>query len=367
MKSIVAMKKQSILLAISVLLLCSACIKEEVSPTTIKYEIPTTYTFERVNYASQTQRLLMLDELLNEVKKGNVPNTVVNAQKLREMYSNFNNRFADASLNSSGIQLKDKTYLTEQSVIESYFDSLETISTSTTTGSMGVAGVVSTKDRTRMYLLSANGIEFKERIDKGLMMALIYNQITSVYLSSEKMNVDNTIVNEATGTAMQHHWDEAFGYLAIPTDFPTNATGIKYLSKYIHARNAVLDCNKKIMNAFITGRAAINNNDYRTRDIQIEIICTEIEKVMAATAINYLNQAKTNFADDALRCHVLSEFHGFVYGLKFNAKKKITNEQITALLNTLGDNYYIITITQIDELKTSLANIYNLNSVKDIL
>ncbi len=361
------MKKQSIVLVISFLLLFSACTKQEVSPTSSNYEIPTTYTFERVNYSGQTQRLLMLDELVNEVKKGNVPNTVVSAQKLREMYSNINNSFTDASLNTSGKQLKDKTYLSEQSVIESYFDSLEIISSSTKPGSMGIAGVVSSNDGTRKYLLSANGIEFKERIDKGLMMALIYNQITSVYLSSEKMNVDNTLINEATGTAMQHHWDEAFGYLAVPADFPTNATGIKYLSKYMNARNAVIDCNKKIMSAFITGRAAIDNKDYTTRDAQIEIINAELEKVMAATAINYLNQAKTNFADDALRCHTLSEFYGFVYGLKFNAKKKITNEQITALLNTLGNNYYNITITQIDELKTGLANIYNLNSVKDIL
>lgn len=361
------MKKHTILLTTSILLLFAACTKEEIAPTSINYEIPTTYTFERVNYAGQTQRLLMLDELVNEVKKGNVPNTVLSAQKLREMYSNLNNPFTDASLNTAGKQLKDKTYLTEQSVIESYFDSVETMSTSTTPGSMGVAGVVSSNDGSRKYLLSANGIEFKERIDKGLMMALIYHQITSVYLSSEKMNADNTNVNEATGTAMQHHWDEAFGYLAVPTDFPTNATGLKYLSKYMNARNTVLDCNKTIMNAFIKGRAAINNNDYTTRDAQIEIIRAELEKVMAATAINYLNQAKTNFADDALRCHTLSEFYGFVNGLKFNTNKKITNEQITALLNTLGDNYYNITVTQINELKTSLANTYNLNSVKDIL
>ena len=361
------MKKQSILLTISALVLMASCTKEETNPTSNNYEIPSTYAFDRVNYAGQTQRILMLDELVNEIKKANVPNTVVSAQKLREMYSNLNNPFADASLNTAGKQLKDKTYLTEQSVIESYFDSVEVISASTTPGSMGVAGVVTSNDGTRKYLLSAKGIEYKERVEKGMMMALIYNQITSVYLSSEKMNVDNTIVNEATGTAMQHHWDEAFGYLSVPADFPTSTTGIKYLSKYINARNAILDCNKKIMNAFITGRAAIDNKDYTTRDAQIEIISAEIEKAMAASAINYLNQAKTNFADNALRCHTLSEFYGFVYGLKFNAKKKITNEQITELLNILGDNNYTITLAQIDELKTKIANIYNLSAVKDIL
>lgn len=361
------MKKQLFLPVLALFVLLTACTKENENPTSTNYEIPETYTFSIVNYTGQTQRLLMVDELINEVKKANVPNTQVSASKLREMYSNLNNPFADASLNTSGKQLKDKTFLTERAIIESYFDSLEIASKSTNPGSEGVAGVVSSNDGTRKYLLSGQGIEFKERIDKGLMMALMYYQISSVYLSAEKMNVDNSIVDEANGTAMQHHWDEAFGYLSVPTDFPTNTTGIKYLSKYINARNAVLDCNKTIMNAFIKGRAAINNKDYSTRDEQIDVIISTVEKTMAASAINYLNQAKTNFADNALRCHTLSECYGFIYGLKFNDKKKITNAQIENLLNILGDNYYTISLSQIEQVKSELANIYNLTSVKDIL
>lgn len=361
------MKKQLIMPVLALLLLLSACTKENENPTSTNYEIPETYTFSIVNYTGQTQRLLMTDELVNEVKKANVPNTQVSATKLREMYSNLNNPFADALLNASGKQLKDKTFLTERATIESYFDSLEMASKSTIPGSEGTAGVVTSNDGTRKYLLSAKGIEYKERIDKGLMMALMYYQITSIYLSPEKMNVDNSIIDEANGTAMQHHWDEAFGYLSVPTDFPNSTIGIKYLSKYINARNAVLDCNKTLMNAFIKGRAAINNNDYTTRDTQIDIIVSTIEKTMAASAINYLNQAKTNFADNALRCHTLSECYGFIYGLKFNDKKKITNAQIDALLAKLGDNYYSISLSQMEEVKADLAAIYNLTTVKDIL
>lgn len=361
------MKSKLKLLSISVMLLLAACSKDETSPLTIPYEIPTTYNFSPASYVGQTTRIAMLDELMTEVKKGNVPNTVVVAQKLREMYVNVNNPFLDASLNTSGKQLKDKTYITEQAIIESYFDSLEVMSSSVTPGGVGVAGVVLSNDGTKKYLLSGTGIEYKERIEKGLMMALIYNQITSVYLSAEKMNVDNTTKIELEGTAMQHYWDEAFGYLSVAVDFPTNITGVKYLSKYMNAHNTVLDCNKKIMDAFLKGRAAINNKDYSTRDTQIDIIIAEIEKVMAASAISYLNQAKTNFADNAIRCHTLSECYGFVYGFKFNAKKKITNEQIINLLNIIGNNNYTITLTQIEELKTGLAEIYDLTAVKDIL
>ncbi len=361
------MKNKLKYLSISAIILLSACSKDESDPITSSYDVLTTYSFTPMSYTGQTQRLAMLDELMTEVKKGSTPNTVVPAQKLREMYANINNPFADASLNTSGKQLKDKTFLTEQAVIESFFDSLEVVSSSVNPGSVGVAGVVTSNDGTKKYLLSGKGIEYKERIEKGLMMALIYNQITSVYLSAEKMNVDNTLVNETNGTAMQHHWDEAFGYLAVPTDFPTNITGVKYLSKYINARNTVLDCNKKIMDAFLKGRAAINNNDYTTRDAQIDIITSEIEKAMAASAINYLNQAKTNFADNAIRCHTLSECYGFIYGFKFNAKKKITNDQINNLLAIIGNDNYAITLAQMEELKSTIAEIYNLTAVKDIL
>lgn len=354
-------------LSISAIILLSACSKDEKDPVTTSYDVPTTYSFTPMSYTGQTQRLAMMDELMTEVKKGSTPNTVVPAQKLREMYANVNNPFADASLNTSGKQLKDKTFLSEQAVIESYFDSLEMVSSSVTPGSVGVAGIVTSNDGTKKYLLSATGVEYKERIEKGLMMALIYNQITSVYLSSAKMDVDNTIVDTTNGTAMQHHWDEAFGYLSVPADFPTTTTGLRYLSKYINARNTVLDCNKKIMDAFLKGRAAINNKDYTTRDAQIEIITAEIEKAMAASAINYLNQAKTNFADNAIRCHTLSECYGFIYGFKFNAKKKITNDQINSLLALLGNNNYNITLAQMEELKSSIAEIYNLTAVKDIL
>lgn len=361
------MNKTLIRPVLALSLLFSACTKESENPTSINYEIPNNYSFERVNYSEQTLRLLMFDELVNEIKKANTPNTQVSANKLREMYSNINSPFSDASLNTSGKQLRDKTFLTEQNIIESYFDSLETASKSTMPGSEGVTGVVTSNDGSRKYLLSAKGIEYKERIDKGLMMALMYYQISSVYLSTEKMNVDNTNVDEATGTAMQHHWDEAFGYLSVPTDFPNSTIGIKYLSKYINARNAILDCNKTIMNAFIKGRAAINNKDYLTRDAQIDIIISTLEKTMAATAINYLNQARTNFADNALRCHALSECYGFIYGLKFNEKKKITNAQIENLLALLGDNYYTISLSQIEQVKSELASIYQLTTLKDIL
>lgn len=355
----------------SVLFICSiavlsACQKDEVKPAST-YEIPTTYTFENVNYSGQSQRLKMLDELILEIRKGNNEGVIVNANRLKEMYSNINNPFSDSTLNTSGKQIKDKTFLSERALFEQYFDSLERVSASTTEGSNGVAGRILSTDGTSKYLFNEKGITYKEIIEKGLYGAFLYYQITSVYLSNEKMNVDNETIIASQGTAMQHNWDEAFGYLAVPTDFPTNITGIKFLSKYMNSRNTILDCNRILMNAFIKGRSAINNKDYSTRDAQIQIITSELEKMMAATAINYLNQTKTNFADDAKRNNTLSECRGFIYALKFNSRKKISDLEISELMNLLGTNNYEITLTTIDTLKNRIAQIYSLESVKDVL
>lgn len=362
------MNKYIKLLSISTLVILSACSKEENEPASNNnYEVPSTYNYNPASYIGQTQRIKMLDELILEVRKGNNDGVVVNANRLKEMFSNINNPFSDSTLNTSGKQIKDKTFLSERTLFEQYFDSLERVSASTTTGANGIAGRILSIDGTSKYLFNQNGIEYKEVIEKGLYGAFLYYQISSVYLSPEKMNVDNETIVASQGTAMQHHWDEAFGYLAVPTDFPTNISGIKFLSRYMNSRNAILDCNRKVMNAFITGRAAINNKDYSTRDAQIQIISSELEKVIAATAINYLNQAKTNFADDAKRNHTLSECRGFIYALKFNARKKITDTEISELINTLGANHYEITLSTIETIKNRIAQIYSLESVKDIL
>jgi hypothetical protein len=74
-----------------------------------------------------------------------------------------------------------------------------------------VAGVVTTKDGAKSYLLSPAGIDYAELVEKSIMGATFYFQATGVYLSEEKTGdaVDNTTVKSGEGTPMEHHWDEA--------------------------------------------------------------------------------------------------------------------------------------------------------------
>lgn len=356
--------------------LITSCKKNDPTPEPLpvptpepKYTVPTTYTFDNVNYSGQTYRLSMTDELMEYIESANTPNTVLDAVKMKNMYANSNAPFADNTLNTSGKQLKNKVYSDAQPIIETYFDTLAHISQSTVSGSNGTAGVVTSTDGSKKYLLTKTGFDYAERVEKSLMGALMYYQICEVYLSESQIgnSVDNTNVVAGEGTAMEHHWDEAFGYFGAATDFPANTSGLKYWAKYANARNAVLQCNKKLMDAFITGRAAITGKDMATKDAQVIIIKTELERVAVATAISYLNRAKSSFSDDAVRNHVLSEAYTLIDGLRYNSAKKITNEQIEEIKNYIGSNFYTVSTTGLDNAKNKLSTIYGMDSIKDSL
>jgi hypothetical protein len=334
------------------------------------YTVPTAYTFSNVSYTGQTQRMDMLAELKTYMSTGNNSLTVLSAQKMKEMYANQNNQFANSALNTAGKDIKSKVFSLDQNIFETYMDNLAASSTATTLGSQGVAGVViSPSQPSKKYLCDANGVEWTQVIEKGLMGALLYYQTTAVYLDESKIgnSVDNNSVTAGQGTAMEHHWDEAFGYFGVPNDFPAVTTGIRFWGKYCNDRNAVMGCNATIMNAFLKGRAAISNKDYATRDAQVVIVRDTWEKVIVGTIISYVNSTKQNMTDDAVRNHNCSEIKGFLMNLKYNPTKKITLTQLAQLESYLGNNYYTITTTNLDNIKNELSTIYGLDNIKNSL
>ncbi|WP_296621826.1 DUF4856 domain-containing protein [Marivirga sp.] len=333
------------------------------------YEIPTTYDFENVSYSGQTQRLDMLDELTVYMKTAN-SGAVLDAQAMLNMYANENNAFQDASLNEADSkELENKTVEGDISMFKSFINNFAqaTINANGGAGSNGTAGVVTSNDGAKQYFFDANGFEHIQLIEKGLMGSCFYFQGTSIYLGSGKMDVDNETIEMGKGTAMEHHWDEAFGYLGVPTDFPSNTDGARFWGKYTNGRDALLGTNDALMTAFINGRAAISNKDLDTRDEQIEIIRNEWEKVSAATAVHYLNEANANFADDAIRNHTLSEAWAFIHALKYNTNKKLTNAEVETILQQLGENFYEITPDNINAAKTILVSAYGFEDIQDQL
>jgi hypothetical protein len=387
------MRLELCLIAASVLML-SSCKKDTAEPIIIEYPtgyvIPNTYAFvdennnNTVSMNGQEQRLEMLSEMVVYLKTANTSGTAVSESQLKAMYANAAYTWTDAGalgMTGSSKQLKSKTAASAGSAdpaIQLYFENLmDSIAAISATTAMGVddggnnqAGVVLSSNGTSKYLMDQNGHEFTQLIEKGLMGAVFYNQISAVYLSPAKMNVDNiTPVDPAAGkhyTTMEHHWDEAYGYFTSAVDFPTNGTD-RFWSKYANGREAVLGSATNLSLAFRTGRAAIANDDMAVRDAQIAVIREELEDVCAGTAIHYLNGAISNFADDALRNHELSEASAFIQDLIYGHNASITAAQIQTVFDLIGDDYYEVTVAGLTAARDELATIFAMESIKNDL
>lgn len=346
---------RSSLLLLAILMVVTAC--EDNS-----YEIPTSYNaFDNVSYSGQTQRLAMLTEIKAYLNTGNTTGTTLDAAKLKAMFANDAANAGFTGTYEDSKQLKSKTQENQQAIFEGLMDAIETASQSTVAAADGQAGVSSSADGAKNYLLNANGVELTQLIEKGLMGACFYYQATEVYFGSGKMDVDNETVEPGEGTEMEHHWDEAFGYFGVPRDFPTNTDGIVFWGKYCNTVNPVLETNQKLMDEFLRGRAAITNKDLDTRDLAISEARAQWDQVVAGTAIHYFNVGLENAGDFTRRAHGLSEAIAFVYSMQFNPNKTVTNAQVNEILTTLAGSA--------DFLSMNLYNTTdaNIQAAKDLL
>ena len=356
---------------------------------TCEYDVdaPATYAFtdasgnSTVSYNGQRQRLNMLSEMTTYLKSANTPGTALDANTLLAMFANDGYTWDDnenLGMTGSSKQLISKTVggeLLYTDMFEGYMNGIAEASALTaegqTDGGIGQAGVVlSTTTPAKQYLQSAQGQEWTQLIEKGLMGACFIYNISSVYLASGKMDVDNTSpvdpVNGKYYTEMEHHWDEGYGYFTDAVDYPANGTN-RFWGKYADSREAVLGSATKIGNAFRLGRAAISNDVLSVRDAQIAIINSELERLAAGTAIHYLNDAVADFGDDALRNHELSEAKAFIQALQFIAGTSVPSAEVEHLMEDLGEDYYAVTTAAIIEVRDELAALTGLTNVADEL
>lgn len=377
------------ILALSALLIVS-CSKDDDAPVPVAnnggggnptYQIPTTYVFvdgssqSTVNFNGQQQRLEMLSELVVYMKTANTLGTTVSATQLKNMYANNGYTWVDApglGMTGSTKQLKNKTAegdIGVQAMFEIYMDSLAYISSlnfSNSTETYGQAGVWT--NGTKSYLMGGNGFEYGQLIEKGLMAAVFMNQMTVNYLGTLADDDNTTPLPGKTYTEMQHHWDEAFGYFSSEIDYPTNGAD-RFWGKYAQgSRETLLGTGTNIMNAFLKGRAAIDNNDYATRDAQIVIIRDQMEKVCAGTAIHYLNEAKANITSPIVKNHVLSEAIAFIDGLRYGYNSvngvSITSAEVDTVLGYIGNDLSAVTIVNLNLAIDLIASKTGLNNVK---
>ena len=355
---------------------------DENDPVNNKLSIPDSYIFERngsstVDFSGQTARLDMLAEIKSYLLLADAGQQI-EASKLNDMFENQNNAYSTDALNNAGKQIKSKTFEPDldSKYYENAFDAAAIASIAGANGTLaanGQAGLI-TRSNGNTILVDENGKEFTQIIEKGLMGSLMFHQIFNVYLTDER--IGNSVENDATEqganyTAMEHHWDEAFGYFGVPVDFPSNKNGVRFWGNYSNGRDALIGTNATIMDAFVAGRTAIVNKEYTQRDIQKEIIYEQLELVAAATAIHYLNDALTAFNNgetgDAF--HVLSEAWEFTRALRLSPQKRISLDNIDAILyEHLGDNFWDTSASGINNAKAVLVSAFpELASVQDQL
>lgn len=365
--------------------------EDKKNPCTYKTTTPSTYTFTRngtstVSFSGQTIRMNMLSEMVTLMKSANTAGTSVSETVLKNMYANNGHTWTDSEglgLTGSTKQLKNKTAFGTpdgsadtgiQAKFEEYMTNLANISANTVSGEengmAGTAGIWANDGVKGPYLMNANGQEYAQLIEKGLMCSVFMNQLTVNYLGNIT-NDNNTVIIEGKNyTKMEHHWDEAFGYFTDATDFPASGTD-RFWGKYSEGRETILGSATKISNAFRIGRSAIVNQNYTLRDEQVVIINTELEKVVAGTAIHYLNSAKTNITNNVARNHALSEAVAFIDGLKYSYNVinnvNITSTDIDTALGYIGDNYNVVTITSLNNAIDLIASKTDLESVKENL
>lgn len=351
--------------------LFTSCSSDDSATNPVTYDVPSTYTFDRngattIDFSGQTARLAMLSELGNKFTTAATDGSALNAVELQNMFSNTNNAFASAALNSSGKNIKSKTaasndYFTlflgggstvEKVGVQAFFESQFVSGAAASQGNAAAAGVAgSYLEGSKVRLFAANGLEPQQILLKGLMGAMMMDQISNHYLSVNTLdnastrieNTNKVLEQNANFTTMEHYWDEAYGYVYGADVASSNS--LKYWSSYIEQVSADADFNTisaDINLAFRKGRAAIVNNDYLVRDQQAAIIQKNLALVAAVRGVFYMQEGKAKLVQDngAKAFHALSEGYGFIMSLRYTRqpgtdKPYFSKEEVDTMLASL--------------------------------
>lgn len=227
---------------------------------------------------------------------------------------------------------------------------------------------------TAMAYTTDDGVDMSQMINKVLIGAVPYYQATGVYLNS-LLERDNSEARDGTDpyTAMEHAWDEAFGYFGAARDyarysddqlagsvddftFDSNGDGsIDFKSEYNFglSRNAAkrdkggsgVNFTKDIFDAFLAGRTAITNQGGVEEISKHRQAAAEgMEKVIAATVVHYINDTLSDMSDIGTADENLAnlnkhwaEMKGYTVALQYNPFKLISDGQLRELHGIMGE------------------------------
>ena len=388
---------RKVLLSIGCVVSLMACTETDPEPQIIETVAPATYSFERsgassVSFGGQTTRIEMGGEFVSALKSTSETVASLNAKFAHTAGAN---NFSDADLNASSKSVRSKvaastdfyaSNTTDATAIKADFDSwieaqvTEVFPMWDMDASAGNAGQIQEAGGGSIRYVSAKGIEYNQLINKGLIGALMVDQILNNYLSPAVLDAASNVAdNDAESlndgknyTTMEHKWDEAFGYLygnEADITAPTLNTD-SFLNKYLSRVEGDADfagIAEEIYNAFKLGRAAIVAKDYTTRNVQAEILREKISEIVGIRAVYYLQQGKNNLpTDKGGAFHDLSEGIGFIYSLQFtrmpnSTASYFTKAEVDEFMATLqnGNGFWDLSSETLDEMSATIAAKFN--------
>ena len=358
-----------------------------------EFNVPSTYVFERenvstVSFGGQTTRLSMAKEILGYL--------AIDSGKSKEALEAAFAHTAGASdfstdeLNESSKSVKSKVAASddlfgdkplakqpkeaeeEKKAIQDLMSGFlkkqvtEVVPNRLVEAAPGVAGFVADFEDTRRYV-SAKGLEYNQAFNKGLIGALIVDQVLNNYLGDNRIensdyiekNTSETTESGKNYTKYEHHFDEAYGYVygdaSVDGKSPSTPEGDKFLFKYIAKVNGDSDfegIQEEIFNAFKLGRSAVVAKEYDVLRDAIEILQYNISKVIGVRAVYYLQSGKKDLASEATASalHGLSEGYGFIYSLQFTRNPEtnapyFTFAEVNAMIAKLekGNGFWDLT------------------------
>ena len=384
------------LLPIVVSLFLYACGSDDVEPDPTdetKIEVPQAYVFDSrfvegessVSYSGQVVRNLLLQDLkatTDSVGKDGAKSVTVD--DLLQFYA-----YDDA------LNLKTLTTTGSISALESHYSALSTgknlvgkISGDPVIGYNRTADDLvrewfkqiadnsqdSNKLGTAMAYTTDDGVDMSQMVNKVLIGAVPYYQATGVYLNG-LLERDNSEARDGEDpyTAMEHAWDEAFGYFGAARDyarysddqlagsvddftFDSDSDGsIDFKSEYNFglSRNAGkrdkggtgVDFTKDIFDAFLAGRTAITNQgSVEEISAHRQAAAEGMEKVIAATVVHYINDTLSDMSQlgtaDENRANLnkhWAEMKGYTVALQYNPFKLISDGQLRELHGIMGE------------------------------
>jgi len=255
-------------------------------------------------------------------------------------------------------------------LIQSWFDAIATLATD--------------GDATTTFV-SAEGLDYQQLIQKLLLGAVTYSQAAEDYLKPSKGLLKQNSAGDKDGTkdytALEHQWDEGFGYFGAQRDYNLRTdtevkttpyqdadtdTSIDLYAEYSfgHSINAVkrdagatdegTDFSKAAMDAFLNGRQLIQDNFgtdpvegsgyHKYLALYAQTALNNWENAVAATAIHYINDviAETNSlgtnepASFANRAKHWSEMKGFALSLQFSPIAQISTADLASVHDKMG-------------------------------